>query len=31
METDMDLILLLDAVIKYFISLSGVEGRWIFN
>lgn len=31
METDIDLILLLDAVIKYFISLSGMEGRWIFN
>lgn len=31
METDMDLILLLDTVIKYFISLSGVESRWVFN
>lgn len=31
METDMDLILLLDAIIKHFISLSGMEGRWIFN
>ena len=30
METGMNLILL-DAIIKYFISLSGVEGRWIFN
>lgn len=30
METDMNLILL-DAIIKYFISLSGMEGRWIFN
>lgn len=31
METDVDLILLLDAIIKYFISLPGMEGRWIFN
>ena len=31
METDMDLILLLEAIIKYFISLPGMEGRWIFN
>ena len=31
METDMDLILLLDAIIKYFISFPGMEGRWIFN
>lgn len=31
METDMDLILLLDPIIKYFISLSGMEGRCIFN
>lgn len=31
METGMDLILLLDAIIKYFISLSGMESRWIFN
>lgn len=31
METDMDLILLLGAIIKYFISLPGMEGRWIFN
>lgn len=30
METDMNLILL-DAIIKYFISLSGMEGRWMFN
>ena len=31
METDVDLILLLDAIIKSFISLPGMEGRWIFN
>ena len=31
METDMDLILLLGAIIKYFISLPGMEGRCIFN
>ena len=30
METDMDLILL-GAIIKYFISLSGMKVRWIFN